>query len=52
VTSGNLDVRLSHDYIARLDPVSAVPLGVPHEQIKERAAQLVGGKLELMEFPA
>ena len=51
-TLGALEVTLSSDQIARLDAISAVPLGTPHDQINRSAAALGGGKSELLDLPA
>lgn len=51
-TLGAIDVTLSQDQIARLDAASAIPLGMPHEQINSSAAALAGGKPELLDLPA
>jgi len=48
-TLGALDVTLAPVQIARLDAVSAIPLGTPHEQINNSAAAIAGGKPELLE---
>ncbi|MFE8017204.1 aldo/keto reductase [Streptomyces antibioticus] len=40
---GALDVRLTHEQYTRLDEVSAVPLGVPHEGIAGSLDRLQGG---------
>jgi aryl-alcohol dehydrogenase-like predicted oxidoreductase len=50
-TLSALDVKLSSDQIARLDEVSAIPFGTPHEQINGSAAAIAGGKPELLEVP-
>jgi aryl-alcohol dehydrogenase-like predicted oxidoreductase len=51
-TLGALDVKLSSDHVARLDRVSTVSLGTPHEQINGSAATIAGGKPELLDLPA
>jgi aryl-alcohol dehydrogenase-like predicted oxidoreductase len=51
-TLGALDVQLSSDQIARLDAVSAIPLGTPYEQINGSAARIAGGNPELLEVPS
>ena len=51
-TLGALDVTLPQEQVARLDAASAIPLGVPHELIKDSASSLAGGKLELLDFPS
>jgi aryl-alcohol dehydrogenase-like predicted oxidoreductase len=48
-TLGALDVTLTQDQVARLDAVSAVPLGVPHEQIRQQTSSVAGGKGDLLE---
>jgi aryl-alcohol dehydrogenase-like predicted oxidoreductase len=48
-TLGALDVMLSPGQIARLDAVSAIPLGTPHEQINNSVPAIAGGKPELLE---
>ena len=50
-TLGALEVKLSSDQVARLDAVSAIPLGTPHEQIAGSASAMAGGKPELLEVP-
>ncbi len=50
-TLSALNVKLSPAQIARLDEVSAIPLGTPHEQINDSAAAIAGGKPELLEAP-
>jgi aryl-alcohol dehydrogenase-like predicted oxidoreductase len=49
-----VSVRLSADQICRLDEVSAVPLGFPHEMLADprNRQRLAGGKLDLVEVPA
>ena len=51
-TLGALNVKLSHAQIARLDEVSAAPLGTPHEQINDSAAAIAGGNPELLNLPS
>jgi aryl-alcohol dehydrogenase-like predicted oxidoreductase len=51
-TLGALDVKLSSDHVARLDRVSTVSLGTPHEQINGSAATIAGGRSELLDLPA
>jgi aryl-alcohol dehydrogenase-like predicted oxidoreductase len=50
-TLGALETKLSGDQIARLDAMSGVPLGTPHEQINGSAPRIAGGKLELLDAP-
>jgi aryl-alcohol dehydrogenase-like predicted oxidoreductase len=50
-TLGALDVKLSSEQVARLDVVSAIPLGTPHEQINGSVPAMAGGKPELLEVP-
>jgi aryl-alcohol dehydrogenase-like predicted oxidoreductase len=50
-TLGALDMKLSAAQIVRLDTVSAVPMGTPHEQINGSASAIAGGKPELLEVP-
>jgi len=50
-TLGALAVKLSSDQVARLDAVSEIPLGTPHEQIAGSAPAMAGGKPELLEPP-
>ena len=50
-TLGALEVKLSNDQIARLDAVSAIQLGTPHEQIHGSAAAISGGKPEMLDPP-
>jgi aryl-alcohol dehydrogenase-like predicted oxidoreductase len=40
---GSLEVRLDAAALARLDEVSAVPLGQPYEIVRARTAHVVGG---------
>lgn len=51
-TLGALDVKLSREQVERLDSASAIPLGVPHEQMRDSAQRLTGGKAELLDLPA
>jgi aryl-alcohol dehydrogenase-like predicted oxidoreductase len=51
-TLGALDVTLSQQQLARLDEVSAVSLGTPHEQIIDSTGAIAGGKPELLDAPA
>jgi aryl-alcohol dehydrogenase-like predicted oxidoreductase len=51
-TLGALDVKLASEQIARLDTVSAIPMGTPHEQINGSASRIAGGKPELLDVPA
>jgi aryl-alcohol dehydrogenase-like predicted oxidoreductase len=51
-TLGALNLQLSSDHVARLDDVSAIPLGTPHDQIRGSAARIAGGKLDLLTPPA
>ncbi len=48
-TLGALDLVLTRDQVARLDAASAVPLGVPHEQLAQNAAGYTGGKADLID---
>lgn len=50
-TLGALDLQLSADQVARLDDVSAIPLGTPHDQIRGSAARIAGGELDLFDAP-
>ena len=43
---------LEQQQIARLDEVSAIPLGTPHDQINGSAAAMAGGKPELLDWPS
>jgi aryl-alcohol dehydrogenase-like predicted oxidoreductase len=45
-TLGALQLQLNAEQVARLDAVSAIPLGTPHEQIANSAAGIAGGKPE------
>jgi hypothetical protein len=45
-------VKLSSDQMKRLDEVSAVSLGTPHEQIQGSTAEIAGGKPELLAQPS
>jgi aryl-alcohol dehydrogenase-like predicted oxidoreductase len=47
-----LNVTLSQQQIARLDEVSAIPLGTPHDQIKGSAGAMAGGKPESLDWPS
>ncbi|MGH2372840.1 MAG: aldo/keto reductase [bacterium] len=52
---GALAVPLTADHVRRLDEVSAVPLGFPHEvltRFKGLGQQLAGGKADLLDLPA
>ncbi len=51
-TLGALDLSLSEQQVARLDAASAVPSGVPHEQIAQSAPRYTGGKGGLIDRPA
>jgi len=50
-TLGALKVQLSSEQIARLDKVSAVPLGVPHEMIAERFPRNSGDDAQDLRWP-
>jgi aryl-alcohol dehydrogenase-like predicted oxidoreductase len=50
-TLGALDLKLSHEQVARLDAASGIPLGTPHEQINGTATAIAGGKPELLNVP-
>jgi aryl-alcohol dehydrogenase-like predicted oxidoreductase len=50
-TLGAVDVKLTAEQVNRLEAVGAVPLGVPHEQLRQTAPRLAGGKLELLDLP-
>lgn len=50
-TLGALAVKLSPDQIDRLDAVSEIALGTPHEQIKGSASAIAGGKPEMLDLP-
>ncbi|AKT39470.1 aldo/keto reductase [Chondromyces crocatus] len=43
-TLGATTVKLSEEQVARLDAPSAVPLGVPHEQVASTAPRVLGGQ--------
>ncbi len=45
------EVRLTPEQIQRLDAVSAIPLGFPHDVVAASAKTLAGGKAELTDFP-
>lgn len=51
-TLGAVEVKLTPDQVTRLDAASAIPLGIPHDQLRESAPQLAGGKPELLDPPA
>ncbi len=51
-TLGALAVQLSSAQAARLDEVSAVALGTPHQQIEGSAARIAGGDAALIHAPA
>jgi aryl-alcohol dehydrogenase-like predicted oxidoreductase len=46
-----LEVKLSDKDVERLNEVSAISLGTPHEQINSSAAAMAGGKPELLDLP-
>jgi aryl-alcohol dehydrogenase-like predicted oxidoreductase len=46
-----LDVKLTEEQIARLDEVSAVPLGFPHDVIAGVRDRLASGKADLVDWP-
>lgn len=50
---GALDLTLSEEALARLDRVSAVPLGFPHEMLRSAfsRASVTGGKYDLIDLP-
>jgi len=48
---GALAVTLLPDQYARLEQVSEVSLGVPHEVNKKTAARMAGGHPELLDLP-
>jgi aryl-alcohol dehydrogenase-like predicted oxidoreductase len=51
-TLGALDLKLTDDQVARLDAASAVPLGVPHDQLAQNYPRYTGGKGDLIDRPA
>lgn len=51
-TLGALDLHPSPEHIARLDAVSAVALGTPHEQLAESATRIAGGDAGLIHLPS
>lgn len=50
-TLAALELKLSPAQMAQFEAVSAVPLGVPHEQLSASAPQLAGGQHALLERP-
>lgn len=50
-TLGALSLQLSEAQVAALDTASAVPLGVPHEQLKATQPRLAGGVLDKLDLP-
>lgn len=50
-TLGALEVKLSLGQLARLDTASAIPLGVPHDQINSSVSRVTGAKPELLAPP-
>ncbi|MGH6884296.1 MAG: aldo/keto reductase, partial [Hypericibacter sp.] len=50
-TLGAVEVKLTPEQVAKLDAASAVPLGIPHDQLRETAPGLAGGKLDLLDLP-
>jgi len=51
-TLGALSLQLDAAQVAALDAVSAVPLGVPHEQLQASLPRLAGGVLDKLDLPA
>lgn len=51
-TLGALNLTLSDAQVARLDTASAIPLGVPHEQLAQSYPRFTGGKGDLIDRPA
>jgi aryl-alcohol dehydrogenase-like predicted oxidoreductase len=51
-TLGALEMKLSSDQMERLDALSAIPLGTPHEQINGSVSRIAGGTPELLDAPA
>lgn len=51
---GAVNVKLTGDQVRRLDEVSAIPLGFPHDLAQEPGTRrrLTGGKLELLDLPS
>ncbi len=49
-----VNVKLTGDQVRRLDEVSAIPLGFPHDLVQEPGTRrrLTGGKLELLDLPS
>jgi aryl-alcohol dehydrogenase-like predicted oxidoreductase len=51
-TLGALGLSLTADQVVRLDAASAVPPGVPHDQLVQNHARYTGGKGDLIDRPA
>lgn len=51
-TLGALDLKLTDDQVSRLDAASAIPLGVPHDQLAQNVDRYTGGKSALLDRPA
>ncbi len=49
-TLGGLTLALDAGQVARLDAASAVPLGVPHEQLAASRPRLAGGQLDQLDL--
>ena len=49
-TLGAVEVTLSTEQIARLDETSQIPLGTPHEQIRDSIAAIAGGNSEALQL--
>jgi aryl-alcohol dehydrogenase-like predicted oxidoreductase len=50
-TLGALEVKLSAEQVERLDAAGAIPLGVPHQVIRDYVPRIRGGKPELLDLP-
>ncbi|WP_323846302.1 aldo/keto reductase [Microbulbifer magnicolonia] len=47
-----LQLTLGEEHLQRLEAVSRIPLGVPHEQLLEQCEALAGGKFSLLDLPS
>ena len=51
-TLGALEVNLSPEQVERLDAAGTIPLGVPHQVIRDYVPHIQGGKPDLLDLPA
>ncbi len=51
-TLGALELNLSPEQVEQLDVAGAIPLGVPHQVIRDSVPRIAGGKPELLDLPA